>query len=114
MTKQKTLIIVGIVIIAMLSIALAMLLKTPSGDTKTKAEDEVFYLLKHEVMDISYISVENENGFYDVKQEEGGFTVYDIPAELLNTDYLKLLLDETSRIAVREKVADNPEDLGIY
>lgn len=115
MTRQRTLIIVGFVLIAVLAAALVMLLKAPPAESGGKeTEEEVFYLLEHDIDEVSYISVTNENGFYDVKQQEGGFIVYDIPAELVNAEYLQLLLDETSRIAVREKAADDPKDLSIY
>lgn len=114
MTRQKTLIIVGIAILAILAATLIQLLKTPTADSDTKERDDVFYLLEHDFREITTISVDNENGFYDVKQVEGGFLVYDIPAELVNAEYLQLLLDEASRIAVREKVAEDPEDLNSY
>ena len=114
MTRQKTLIVVGIVILAILAAALIMLLKTPAEDPGTKGKDDVFYLIEHDFKEIAAISVNNEYGAYDVKQKEGGFTVYDIPADLVNAEYLQLLLDESSRIAVQEKVADDPEDLSAY
>ena len=114
MTRQKTLIVVGIAILAILAVALIMLLKTPAGDTDTKGKEDVFYLLTHDFKEIAAISVENENGSYDVKQVDGGFMVYDIPSDLVNAEYLQLLLDESSRIAIREKVADDPEDLSAY
>jgi hypothetical protein len=103
MTRQKTLIIVGAVILAILAAALVMLLKTPAADPAVKGKDDVFYLLKHDFKEIASISVKNEYGFYDVKQKEGGFTVYDIPADLVNAEYLQLLLDESSRIAHRKR-----------
>lgn len=115
MKRQKTLILIGIVLITFLSAALVMLLKAPpEEDGDKKKSDEIFYLLEHDIDEVSYISVENENGFYDVRQQEGGFMVHDIPAELVNAEYLQLLLDETSRIAVQEKAADQPENLSIY
>lgn len=114
MTRQKTLIVVGIAILAILAAALIMLLKTPAGEQGTKGKEEVFYLLKHDFKEIASISVKNEYGSYDVQQKEGGFTVYDIPADLVNVEYLQLLLDESSKIAVQEKVSEDPEDLSAY
>ena len=53
MTRQKTLIIVGVAILAILAVALVMLLKTPAEDTGTKGKEDVFYLLKHNFKEIS-------------------------------------------------------------
>lgn len=114
MAKQKTLILAGSIIILLLAAAAAFLLKAEPANTDKKDKDEIFYLQKRDMMEVSYISVENEHGFYDVRQQGGGFTLYDIPAELVNGEYLQLLLDETSKIAVKEKAADDPEDLSIY
>ena len=117
MTRQKTLIVIGLVVIALLAAAAAMLLKAPPAkDTegKDKGAEDVFSLLEHDMDEVSHISVKNENGVYGVKQEEGGFMVSDIPAELVNTEYLQLLLDEAGRIAVQEKVSDSPRDLSVY
>ena len=116
MTRQKIMIIAGVVLILFLITAMIVLLTAPGGDVSEQEEkaQETFYLLEHDMMEVSYIAVENEHGFYDVKQQEGGFTVYDIPAELVNGEYLQLLLDESSKIAVNEKVEENPKDLSIY
>lgn len=118
MARQKTiriLIAVGIVVLVLLSAALVLLLKAPPEEGgASKGPEEVFYLLEHGMDEVSHISVTNENGFYDVTQKEGGFMVYDIPAELVNAEYLQLLLDEASRIAVSEKAAEAPGDLSIY
>lgn len=112
MVKQKKLIIIAIFIVAALITVLVFLMKEPIDESKD--QKDVFYLLEHDMMDVSYVAVNNENGFYDVTQKSGGFMVYDIPAELLNTDYLQLFLDECSMIAVREMVSKNPDDLSIY
>ncbi len=115
MTRQKKLITAGVVLIALLAAAAAILMKSPPPEqADDKINGEVFYLLKHEIEEISRISVENQNGVYEVKQIEGGFTVHDIPAELVNAEYLQLLLDEASKIAVREKAAENPQDVTVY
>lgn len=116
MTRQKTLIVIGLVVIALLAAVMLLLLKAPAKDTdaKGKGEKDVFYLLEHDIDEVSHISVKNEKGAYEVKQEEGGFMISDIPAELVNTEYLQLLLDEAGRIAVQEKVSDDPDDLSVY
>ena len=114
MANQKKLIIVAVIIIAVLVTALLLLMKELKPTEESKGESNVFYLLEHDMMDVSYVAVNNESGFYDVTQKDGGFMVYDIPADLLNTDYLQLLLDECSMIAVSETVSENPKDLSIY
>lgn len=114
MTGQKKLILAGAVILVLLVAALAVLLSTPPEDQGEKEKEEVFYLLEHRADEIARILVENQYGSYEVKQESGGFLVHDIPSELVNAEYLKLLLDESSRIAVREKVAGNSENPALY
>lgn len=112
MGNPKKLLIGMLVFAGVLAVVLVFLLFSPV-EVK-KEEQDVFYLLEHDMMDVAHVSVNNEEGFYEVIQEGGGFTVHDIPAELVNTDYLQLLLDECSMIAVSEKVSDQPEDLSQY
>lgn len=113
MTRERKWMLIGLVTLAVLSLLLVFLWNLPEK-TEQKEQQEVYYLQEHPFMDLAYLSVENEHGFYDVTQESGGFRLYDLPGDLINTDYLQLLLDECSRIAVREKVVAQAEDLSIY
>lgn len=116
MIGRKVFIVIGLAFIVLLVITLVILLKMPEAidEEEGNQNEEIFYLMEHDINEITYISVENENGFYDVRQVGGGFMLYDIPAELVNGDYLKLLLDESGKIAVREKVSEKPEDVSIF
>lgn len=113
MAKERKWMLIGLVAITVLSLTLVILWNLPEQKDQ-KEEQEVYYLQEHQYMDLAYLSVENKQGFYDVTQESGGFRMYDIPGDLVNTDYLQLLLDECSRIAVSEKVVAQAEDLSIY
>ena len=113
MGQKRILLIVAVCILIALAAFLILLMKAPVADPP-ESESEVFYIAEHDWKDITYISVQNEFGFYDVTQEGGGFKVYDLPSDLVNGDYLKLLLDESSKIAAKELVTENLADLALY
>ncbi|MDD4583801.1 MAG: DUF4340 domain-containing protein [Eubacteriales bacterium] len=113
MGQKKKMLGIGVCILILLTAAI-LLLSNMSPMNGEEVPPEIFYIEERDPMEIVSVEVNNEHGFYSVTQEGGGFLVYDVPSDLVNGDYLELLLDECSRIAVRDVIKENAESLELY
>ncbi|MDR2402560.1 MAG: DUF4340 domain-containing protein [Spirochaetaceae bacterium] len=60
--------------------------------------------------DVEEIQIKNRHDAFSLWQEEGGFILADLPMEEVNTEYLFLLLDESSRVEYLTLVSDGEEE----
>ena len=104
-----------IIISVLLGVALIGLLVTILLEKKPEDESQIAnVLVNHTIDNIVEVSISNQNDSYKVRKEGGGFLIEGLPMDLINPDYLLMLLQEASRIEYLEVVADNPDDLSVY
>ncbi len=104
MSKPVRNLLLAVGIAAVLGAVLFFLLLSP---TKTPAKPEPQTLAEYAINDVSRVSVRNRTDSYEVRQEDGGFVMADLPAELVNVEYLQMLLDEASHISYEDVAAED-------
>ncbi|MEM1483505.1 DUF4340 domain-containing protein [Oscillospiraceae bacterium PP1C4] len=112
MAKPLRNLLITVLIIAVLGGGAWYLLKSPPLDAQTETTD--IYLVQKQAADVAQVQVSNQNGDYTVIQQNGSCTVHDIPADVVNTDYVDMLLDECSNVYYQSVVNENPDDLSLY
>ena len=65
-------------------------------------------------MEVARIEIKKSTRFICSLAAAGGFILHDIPAEVVNDEYLKMLLEECSVIEYLSVVNENPQDLSTY
>jgi len=112
MGKPLRYLLITVFLCALLGVS-AWLLLTELSASQSQGETTA-YLVHKQISEISMVSVSNENGEYSVKNEDGLFTVHDIPGDVVNTEYVDMLLDECSSVYYESVANEQPEDLQIY
>ncbi len=94
----RTLVVLAIVVAA-LAAALALLWRNP---VRQQTQSRVFS--GRQATQVQTVRVENENGVLFVRARDGGYTVADIPAELIDIDAFIAFLVNCSEIAPLKRV----------
>ena len=102
---------IAFILVALLGGAAWLLLNQPQTKT-TGAETQA--LLQKQMVDVASVTVQNQHGRYTVTQSGNQLVVHDLPAELVNLEYVAMLLDECSNILYTQQVEQNPADLTLY
>ena len=89
-----------------------LLLRTPQPQEENASQ--ALQLSQRNIDEVAKVEVQNTYGTYTVLQENGIVTVHDIPAELVNTDYVAMLLDECSNILYESVAGENVQDLAPF
>jgi hypothetical protein len=108
---RPLLILLGLLLImtcALLILPL-VLVKKDSG-----ALPENGMLSSYEINEIQEIHIKNQYGEYSVWQEDGSFIIADLPMDLVNGEYLDMLLDESARVEYESVVSENDAYLDKY
>ena len=108
--QKRQILIIGVLLAVVL---LGVLVTMSLGEVPEQMKKENL-LVNHTINEVQEILIENQNNSYMVKQEGEGFLIEDLPMDLVNPDYLLMLLQETSRIEYLEVVEDTPQDISIY
>lgn len=108
MSKHLRSLLIVFAIVVIFGMGAVFLLTT---DRHPPVSDTTKYIVKMESSDVAEVRVQNEYGAYTVKQGSDGITVHDLPPELVNMDYVAMLLDECSKIEYSEKISVDSEDL---
>lgn len=105
----KTLVALAIAVAA-LAAALVLLWINPGRE---QAQNHVFS--DRQATQVQTVRVENENGVFYVRAQDGGYTVADIPAELIDIDAFIAFLIDCSEISARKRVTagGNAADFGL-
>lgn len=113
MGKPAKALIAAFAVLLCLAAAVLLLLRKPDEKPEAPAEQALF--LENRLPDeVQSVSVENRNGSYTVTREGEGYRLHDIPAELVNPEYLAMLLDECSQVRYREAVTKDLTRLADY
>jgi hypothetical protein len=108
--KKQIIIISGLLVIALIGLLVTTLL-----DKKPEAESVAENVLaNHSIDEVVEIDISNQNDNYKVRKEGGGFLIEELPMDLINPDYLLMLLQEASKIEYLEVVDEQPQDLSVY
>ena len=97
-----------VVVVVIFGVGALFILTT---DRQPPVSDTTKYIVQRESSDVVEVTVQNEYGTYTVKQGSEGITVHDLPPELVNMDYVAMLLDECSKIEYSEKISVDSEGL---
>lgn len=112
MTKPLKLLVFVLVATVALGAGVWLLLTAPQSDGD--AGDDGLYLETRTPDQVQSVEVENQYGGYTVTKEGENWHIYDIPDELVNTEYLDMLLDEASSIQYITEVTDDMSRLADY
>jgi len=112
MTQQKRQILILTILLAIASLGLlaTSIFKQTSGVVKSQEAS----LVNISINEISRVTINNQSDSYIVEREGEGFYIADLPMDLVNPDYLLMLLQESSKLDYIEVVEENPNDLSIY
>lgn len=111
MSKPLCILLGILLVIGLLSGSLMFLLRQPPPPEE---QGDVQYLSERSILEIERIEIENRHNTYAVCQQQGGFIIHDIPAEVVNGEYLQRLLEACSTIEYLSVAHENPEDLSLY
>ena len=112
MTKPLKLLVFVLVATVALGAGVWLLLTAPQADES--AGDALLYLETRTPDQVQSVEVENQYGGYTVTKEGENWHIYDIPDELVNTEYLDMLLDEASNIQYLTEVTGDMSRLADY
>ena len=96
---KRTALIFSILSLALILPAVILLTRRQSG-----AETGGGVLVDRQISEIAEIRISNQHDSYPVYQEEGGFVIADLPMDLVNAEYLFMLLEEAARVEYIERV----------
>jgi hypothetical protein len=87
-----------------LSLILSILAVVLLTQKRTVADKGPGLLVDRAIAEIAEIHISNQYDSYSVYQEAGGFVMADLPMELVNAEYLFMLLDESARLEYLELI----------
>jgi hypothetical protein len=98
--KKSAALVFSLLSLALIMAALFLMNRRKSGEEKQPG-----VLADRKIAEIGEIRVNNQHDAYSVYQEEGGFFIADLPMDLVNAEYLLMLLDEAARVEYIESVS---------
>lgn len=113
MTRRKVVLLISILIVLLMLAGTALLLTMPK---KSEEQNGIKLLSSRSINEVARVDIKTEKDNYSVLQEGGGFSLGDIPAEVVNVEYLRMLLEEISRIeyiTIVEEKSDSLEKYGL-
>ena len=111
---KKTLIILGCCVALLLLLLGAALLLANGGEEAPEETAESLSLMDRPGSEVASVSVKNASGEYTVTRDGDALTVHDIPAKLVNMDYVDMLLDEASSVQYTSLVTTELSRLADY
>jgi hypothetical protein len=87
-----------------LSLALIILAAVLLTQKRAAVDKGPGLLADRAITEIAEIHISNQYDSYSVYQEAGGFVIADLPMELVNAEYLFMLLDEAARVEYLELI----------
>ena len=94
---------------AALALLYLFLLNRPTG-----AGNGMVIFVDRQPMEIQTLSVTNEYGSYEVTSGSDGYTLADIPANIIDTDGFYELMNHGCGFAALRTVEEQPQDLAVY
>ena len=73
---------------------------------KNESRKEMHLLSNRPISEIKEIHIINQFDNYSVYEESGGFRIADLPMDLVNPEYLLMMLDEASKVEYEEIVCE--------
>lgn len=98
MRKTVVILICAVVLLALLLGAAWLLMSSDTDEKPAETTGDTLSIVSRTPADVASVSVKNSSGEYTVTQADGNVTVHDIPAKLVNADYVTMLLDEASSV----------------
>ncbi len=115
MAKPIKILLAALLVLALLGGAGWLLLSRPPAEsTSPSSADETLYLVQKTPEDVARVEVENQHGGYTVTWEGGAYTVADLPAHLVNDEYVQMLRDEAASVQYTRRVTEDLSALADY
>ncbi len=115
MAKPIKMLLAALLILALLGGAGWFLLSRPPVRNGTAGGgNEVLHLAQKTPEAVARVDVENQHGAYTVTWQDGACTVADLPAHLVNGEYVQMLRDEASSVQYTRSVTEDLSGLADY
>lgn len=115
MAKPMKILAAALLVLALLGGAGWFLLSRPPAQSEAAGSgEEVLYLAQEAPEAVARVEVENRHGAYTVTWRDGAYTVADLPAHLVNGEYVQMLRDEASRVQYTRRVTEDLSKLADY